>query len=148
MGEINDTIKEEAIELIKSAFASLSDSGKFNNVEFEQIQVNIAAGATKYSVNHTTAFRHARIIGIALNITDESVLEGTTMSMTIDSKEIFPEGTEAKLLFASTAVAPNQKFYTYVDRDINQSTVNVTFTSNAFASAYQANFYLMCVNKL
>ena len=144
--EENDKIKAEAIELFKAAIASLADNGRYNNVEFEMIQINVGAGTTAYSAIHTTASRHKRIIGIALNITDEAVLEGTTMALSIDSREVFPSGTEAKLLFASTAVPPNQKFYTYVDREINQSTVNVSFTSNGYSAAYQANFYLMCQN--
>ena len=144
--EENDKIKAEAIELFKAAIASLADNGRYNNVEFEMIQINVGAGTTAYNAIHTTASRHKRIIGIALNITDEAVLEGTTMALSIDSREVFPSGTEAKLLFASTAVPPNQKFYTYVDREINQSTVNVSFTSNGYSAAYQANFYLMCQN--
>jgi hypothetical protein len=143
----NSAINAEAAELLKSAIASLTDNARFNNVEFELISIAVAAGTTTYSKQHTTAIRHKRIIGLAFNITDESVLEGTTMSISIDSKEVFPAGTEAKLLFASTAVAPNEKFYTYVDREINQTTIDVSFTSNGFAAAYQANFYLMCQNE-
>jgi len=139
-------INAEAAELIKAAILSLADNAKFNNVEYEMISISVAAGVTTYTKQHTTAIRHKRIIGLALNITDESVLEGCLMSLNIDSKEVFPAGTEAKLLFASTAVAPNLKFYTYVDREINQTTINVSFTSNGFSSAYQANFYLMCQN--
>ncbi|MEI7726480.1 MAG: hypothetical protein WCK09_15330 [Bacteroidota bacterium] len=143
----NSAINAEAAELLKSAIASLTDNVRFDNVELEMISIAVGAGTTTYTKQHTTAMRHKRIIGIALNITDEAVLEGSTMSMSIDSKEVFPAGTEAKLLFASTAVPPNQKFYTYVDREINQTTIDVSFTSNSYSGAYNVNFYLLCQNE-
>lgn len=139
--------KETAQELIKMINQAI-DRKKFANVEIEKISLSPAAASTTYSSSHTTSIRHKRIIGVALNITDESELEGCTMSMDIDSKEVFPSGTEAKMLFASTAVPPNERFYSYVDREISQTKVDVTFTTPAgFGSAFTANFYLMCVPK-
>ncbi len=123
------------------------DKNKFENIELEMITINVTAGTTMYNNSHTTSLRHKRIVGVALNITDEAVLEGATMSLSIDSKEIFPSGCEAKLLFANTAVAPNSKFYTYVDLPINQTKVDVTFTSKGYSAPYKAIFYLMCQTK-
>jgi lipoate-protein ligase A len=137
-----DVAKEVVTKMILAI-----DRSKFENVELERIQLNVAAATTRYDFSHTTSFRHKRIIGIAFSISDESVLEGSTMSVSIDSIEVFPDGTEAKLLFASNAVAPNEKFYTYIDREINQTKVDVSFTSNTFVSAYTATFYLMCQKK-
>lgn len=134
-----ETAKELTLKMMLAI-----DRSRFENVELEMIQINVAAGATQYKASHITSFTHKRLVGIALSITDEAVIEGTTMSVAIDSKEVFPEGTEAKLLFASTAVAPNEKFYTYIDHEINQTRVDVSFTSNAFVAAYNATFYLMC----
>jgi len=140
-------IDPEAAKELTGKMILAIDRSKYENVELEMIEINVAAGATAYAATHITAFRHKSIIGIALSISDESVLEGATMSLSIDSKEVFPAGTEAKLLFASTAVSPNQKFYNYVNREINQTKVDVTYTSNGFAAAYKATFYLMCQNK-
>lgn len=140
---IDQKSSSEIIQRIKEMIVQ----NKFENLEIEMISIDVTAGATQYITSHTTALRHKRIVGIALNITDESMLEGCTMSLNIDSKEVFPSGCEAKLLFASTAVPPNQKFYTYVDREINQTKVDVTFTSAGFSSSYKAIFYLLCQNR-
>lgn len=140
-------IDVQSAKALTQQIRDLVEKGKFENVEIEMITIDVAAGTTTYLASHTTALRHKRIVGVALNITDEAVLEGATMSMSIDSKEVFPSGCEAKLLFASTAVAPNAKFYTYVDREINQTKVDVSFTSNGFTSAYKAIFYLLCQNR-
>jgi hypothetical protein len=137
---------EVANELTSKMILAI-DRSKYENTELEMIEISVAAGTTAYAASHTTAPRHKRIVGIALSIGDEAVIEGATMSVNIDSKEVFPAGTEAKLLFASTSVPPNQKFYTYVDREINQTKVDVTFTSNGFSAAYKATFYLLCQNK-
>ena len=120
------------------------DKLEFKNLEIEKIEIDVAAGTTLYTKQHITDIVHSRVLGIAFNITDEAVLAGSTMSLSIDGQEVFPAGTEAKLLFASTAVPPNQKFYTYLKRDINQTRVDVTFTSNGFSNAYKAIFYLLC----
>ncbi len=123
------------------------DRSKFQNVELEMIQINVTAGGTSYSASHTTSVRHNRIVGLAMNLTDSSVLEGSLMAVSIDSKEVFPLGCEAKLLYADTSVAPNAKFYTYVDREINQTKVDVTFVSKGYSAPYSVIFYLLCQNK-
>jgi lipoate-protein ligase A len=137
--------RDTANEII-AKIQSLIDFDKldFKNLEIEKIEIDVAAGTTTYTKQHVTDIVHAKVVGIALNITDEAVLEGATMSLSIDGQEVFPSGTEAKLLFASTAVPPNQKFYTYLKRDINQTRVDITYTSNGFTAAYKANFYLLC----
>lgn len=131
-------------KILTDAITSLIERSKFENVEIEKISIDVLAGLTTYTKQQLTSIRHKRCVGVALSITDESVLEGCTIYMDIDGKEVIADGTEARILFASTDVAPNQKFYSYPDRLINQTPVNVRFTSNGFSSAYQANFYLLC----
>jgi|GEM_PF-1113635 len=148
MGPLGKISEDSAQTLIAKINELLEkESYEYDNLEIEKIEIDVAAATTTYTKQHFTNIMHKRVIGIALNITDESVLEGCTMSVSIDSKEVFPSGTEAKLLFASTAVAPNQKFYTYLKRDINQTKIDLTFTSNTFVAAYKAIFYLLCVKK-
>ena len=141
-------IDAESAKVLTSAITSLIERSKFENVEIEKISIDVAAALTTYTKQQFTSPRHKRIIGIAFNLTDEAVLEGCTMYVDIDGKEVFADGTEAKMLFSSVDVAPNQKFYTYVDREINQTPVNVRFTSSAFTAAYKANFYLLCQKKM
>jgi len=137
--------QKTATEIINKIQSMIDfDKLEFNNLEIEKIEIDVLAGATTYTKQHITDIVHGKVLGIALNITDEDVLAGATMSVSIDGQEVFPSGTEAKLLFASTAVPPNQKFYTYLKRDINQTRVDVAFTSNGFTSAYKAIFYLLC----
>ena len=140
-------IDNETAKMLTDQIRAMIDREKFENVELEMIPIQVTAGTTQYSTSHFTSIRHSRIVGIAFSTTDEAHLEGTTMSLNIDSKEVFPSGCEAKLLFASTAVPPNEKFYTYVDMPINQTKVDVTFTSNGYSAPYTATFYLLCQNK-
>jgi len=120
------------------------DKLEFKNLEIEKIEIDVTAALATYTKQHITERVHMQVIGVALNLTDESALPGATMSVSIDGQEVFPGGTEAKLLFASTSVAPNQKFYTYLKRNINQTRVDITFTSSSFANPYKAIFYLLC----
>ena len=139
-------IDPQTAQMLTSQIRDMIDRSKFENVEIEMIPITVAAGATTYSTSHFTSLRHKRVVGVALSTTDEAHIEGATFSLLIDSKEIFPSGCEAKLLFASTAVPPNQKFYTYVDMPVNQTKVDFSFTSNVAPTGYTVTIYLLCQN--
>lgn len=123
---------------------TVSDKLEFKNLEIEKIEIDVTAALATYAKHHITDMLHMHVIGVALNLTDESALPGATMSVHIDGQEVFSLGTEAKMLFSSTSVAPNQKYYTYLMRNISQTRVDVTFTSSGFANPYKAIFYLLC----
>jgi len=144
LGKIDPQTADALMQLIHESV----DRSMFANLEIEKISLSPAAASTDYSDEHITDIRHKRIIGIAFNLTDEDELVGCTFSMKIDSKEVFASGTEAKLIFASTGVSPKDRFYPYVDREINQTRVDTVFTTpSTFTNAFTANFYLLCVPK-
>jgi len=120
------------------------------NVEFEKIEINVAGSGQKISFSHTTEIDHSRIIGIAQVFSNESALPDSTLELDIDGQEVFPAGFESKLVYSGMEVPPDDRYFQYLDRPVNQIKITGKFTDGGALSsfaAYTANIYLMMLTK-
>ena len=139
------SITPDDAAVLSNAVIALIDRSRFINVEIEKISLTVAAASTLVTAHQFTSVRHKRIVGIACSIRDTAALETATFYLDIDGKEVFADGCELALLVCNSDVAPNQKYYTFVDREINQTPINIRLTPSAvFTSSYQVNFYFLC----
>jgi len=143
----NSIPREQGKRLIQKVVESADYAAKkYDDLSVERIELNILAANTTYEKTHYTGVNHKRILGIFMTTTDPAVMEGLTFSLKIDQDEIFPIWSDSRLLMSSTATPPNERFYDYVIRDINQAKIEISVNSVNFNSGFKVNFYLLCVN--
>lgn len=140
-----DPAKEPVlVKLLADAKAS------YPNVEFEAIPLAIASTGLKVDIPESfrTEEKHSAVIGILLNITDETFLPGSTMKLYVDEHRVF-DGEEAKLIYPSINVPPSERWYKYITRPINKSQISGWYQDGGVTPfvAYTATFYLMCLRK-
>jgi len=120
---------------------------EFNNVEYEKIEILVNQSGQQIDFVHHTEVDHSCIVGLAQVISDELALPNSTIELLIDGQEVFPSGFESKLIYAGIEVAPDDRFITTVNRDINRTKITGKFTDGGAIhenfSAYTANIYLM-----
>ncbi len=125
---------------------------KYINVEFERIDLRpdeMSSGGVSDGV-HTTDNEHGRIIGIALNIDDEAALPLQKLTLRIDGREIFGSNFESEMIYhGGKNVAPNDKYFNYMNVDIDKSRIEWSLTDggNTSHTSFNAYLYLVCLRK-
>jgi hypothetical protein len=116
-------------------------------IEFQKIPLTIAATGTTYNIASGTKTNPwlKRVVGLALNTTDETGLVGSTIKLYIDNVRYF-DGEEAKLLYGNYAVPPSQRFYHFINQEVKEVDITGYYASgSAGTPTYYVNFYLMCI---
>lgn len=109
---------------------------QFENIDFERIVIKVENAGDTVQVQHTTKFGHKELLGAALLTTDEDGLTGSRMRLMVDAIEVFSSDFEPRLIYAGKDCPVGQRFYPYLNRNIDQSPVEVTYVDNSNASAY------------
>lgn len=131
---------------------AISKGQNYPNVEFQKVSISIASTGQQVSITSGTRTekKYIRIIGLALTIGDTAALPLSTFKLQIGNKRVF-DGEEATLIYSTNDVAPNERYYSYINREVNESEIEGWFkdggsTSGSF-SAYTVNIYLMCIKE-
>ena len=122
-----------------------------NQIKYQIIKVQVSkAGAIKKFYADTDK-QYKRITGIFLSLPYEESLFGSTFSLKVADKEIFPEDFEVKMLSCGNQVSPNDRFYESIDEEANGSRIEGKYTDGANEDAeypYEMNIYLRLEEKI
>jgi hypothetical protein len=124
----------------------MEDNTKQTNVEFEKITLEVTASGQVIDFRHVTEIDHTCIIGIAQVFSNKEAVPDSELQLDIDGQKVFPKGYECKLLYAGDEVPPDDKFYRYINRSVNQTRITGQFTDGGALTPfvpYTANIYLM-----
>jgi hypothetical protein len=107
---------------------------------------NIASGVT-ISKSVDTDRNYKRVAGLLITVTDETGLKGSTFSeFVINGQSIFEDGFEPKLIYATTDVAPDIRFFTLgINEKALGNKCRFKYVDGTLAAAYpyQATLYLL-----
>lgn len=98
------------------------DNAEGMKLKFEKVEVSIDESGKKVEFEKTTDAGTRKIVGVAINGTNDASVDASTLNLNINALEIFPRDFEAKMLRTGQEVAPNQKYFIFhkaieVDRD-------------------------------
>lgn len=122
-------------------------------IKYQLVTLTVTAASTTVSTSSVTTDRnYKRVKGIALNVSDAAAAEaGIFDKFEINSREIYPQGFETKLVSCGQDVPPNERFDKDVDEVAENSTVNISYTDgNAVGTAfpYSVSIYLLLENPI
>lgn len=119
---------------------------------FEIIPIEVPSSVS--TMKETGAYRtdkdHARVLGVALSISNTDALPGSKIGVRINGEEVTPKDFEAKFLHVNTgSVPPNDAFYYFAPIDINESEVEIFWTDGGAVVATSSYadglfLYLLC----
>ena len=81
------------------------------NHKFQQIRVRVAAAGDIVVINAELEKQYKRVKGIQISFPEENAQIGTTLGVTVNQREIFPDAYEAKMLTSNNSVGPNSKYF-------------------------------------
>lgn len=126
----------------------MEELNSISNREFEKIPITITSDGQIVPFSHTTELDHECIDGVAIVVSDQTALPGSLIELKIDGKEVFPTEFEAQLIYSGVDVAPDERYYSYLNRRVKQVKVTGKFTDGGVAgkgdAGYTANLYLRC----
>ena len=126
--------------------------------KFQQIRVLINTPGEGIRFNAQTDKQYARIRGIFVSLSNESLLPGTMLGLKVNNQEVFEELHEVKLITSGHQVAPNQKFFLFEEHlDAAGSEVEGRLTDGRqpidstiplpSGYPYEAKIYLWLINE-
>lgn len=116
-------------------------------IDIERINFTAVAGDT-VKVTHRTRVGNKRIIGICVAIHEgAAAIPGSTMRVLIDRKEIIPKDFEVGLITFTQDTPVDKRFFSYINREINNSDIEVEYTDNNAGSEGQVSIFLKCVHE-
>ena len=97
------------------------------------------------SLTYNTSTEFERVIGITIDSDNRTALNKSTISMNIDSNEIFPKDFDTALISRKDNVGFYDNMY-MVNERANNSTVKIDYTDNMPSSTqpYNVKVYLWC----
>ena len=112
--------------------------------DIERINFTVPARGLVKTAYRTRA-GNKRITGIMLvaHSGDASVI-GSAMKMSIDKREVFSSDFDPSLLGFTQVTPVNSRWYPYVNRDIDQSDIDIEFTDNAAAAGGVFSLLINC----
>ncbi|MGQ0829403.1 MAG: hypothetical protein ACT4ON_13525 [Bacteroidota bacterium] len=121
------------------------------NIKYQKIDLTIAAANDVVSTKGVTTDRsYKKVKGIQVTCTDGEAHElGSFDKFEINSREIYCNGYEIKLIFSGIDVAPNERFDKEVDEEAENSTVDITYRDKNVAGTifpYTVSIYLRLEN--
>lgn len=124
---------------------------QLRNIKYQLFNLIVTAANQVVSTKNATTDRsYKRVKGIQVTCTDSKALEKAMFDkFEIDSREIYPEGFEAKLISSGIDVPPNERFDNEVDEEAANSSVNITYRDKNVAGTvfpYTVNIYLRLEN--
>ena len=117
------------------------------NTDFERINFTaLSAGTVK--VNYRTKADNKHIVGICIDIHNGDLATiGSTIRMLIDHEEVIPANFEAGLFAFSQDTPVDSRFFNFINRDIDQSDIQIEFTDNGAGYAGPVSVILKCINE-
>lgn len=118
---------------------------QFENIDFERIAIVIPSANAIVKVAHVTKYNHKELLGVALLTTNEAGLTGSTMQMMVDSIEVFNNDFEPRLIYAGIECPVSERFFPYLNRQIDQSPIEVTYKDAGNTNVYPYKVHLHLV---
>ena len=120
-------------------------------IKYQIIKVTINNPIEAVNINVNSDRLYKKITGILVTVPYYlSFLSQTTLSLSINDKEVFPDEFEIKLLTCEPSVSTNERFYT-LDEEAAGSTIKGKFKDggpiNGVPFPYIANIYLRLEDK-
>ena len=105
----------------------------------------ITSGNTFSKNNVALDLNYKKVIGIALNVSNETGLTNSTFTkFTIDGVEVFASGFEAKMIYTTMDQGPDLRFFTKgIDFTALGKLLNLTYVDGGGGVNYNANLYLL-----
>ena len=124
---------------------------QLRNIKYQIINLLVpGANAIVNTQNATTDRSYKKVKGIQMTCTDANAAEQATFDkFEINSREIYPEGFEVKLIASGEDVAPNERFDKEVDEEAANSSINITYRDQNVAGTvfpYKVIIYLRLEN--
>lgn len=114
---------------------------------FQIIPVKVLNANQVVKVNTETKMEHAKIVGVFGSATSDFGIIGSTLDLSIDEKEVFPEGFEASLINRQVGVNINELPYS-IERKAKNSKIKLTFIDGGNINTkypYTYNLYLVAI---
>lgn len=114
---------------------------------YQIIPIKIVAAGQSVPVNTETKMEHESIVGIFGSTTSEFGIIGSTMNLTIDDKEVFPDGFEVSLIHRQNGVSINDLPYKLKRRALN-SKIKLTYVDGKNINTvypYTFSLYLQAI---
>jgi hypothetical protein len=119
-------------------------------IKYQLVKVTVPAAGQTVNINTNTDKLYKRVTGIFASLSCPFSFAGTSLSLNINDKEIFPENFEIMMVSCGMDVSPNERFYN-LDEEAEGSTVRGKYTDgnlNPMATfPYTAYLYLRLENK-
>lgn len=119
------------------------------NLEFERIELTIDAAGKEVAIpsGTKTETKHKYLIGVNLNSTDTDALLGSTIKLAVDTRQFF-DGEEARVIYASDNVSPDERFFTYVNGPLKESSITGYYkdSSDNYTAPYKVTLLFACIN--
>ena len=124
---------------------------KVKAIKYQIIKVNVTEEGGTFNINVNTDKMYKKITGILASFPFYvSFLLKSTLSLSINDKEIFPDDFEIKLITFGPGVPTNELFY-LIDEEANGSTIKGKFKDGTdalgFPYPYTLNIYLRLEDK-
>ncbi len=117
-----------------------------NAIKYQIIRINVPAAGATVGININSDKLYKKVTGILVTVPYiMSFLNKSTLSLSINDQEVFPDDFEVKLITCDSFVPTNERFYK-LEEAADGSTVKGKFKDggamNGVTYPYTANLYL------
>jgi hypothetical protein len=117
-----------------------------NAIKYQIVKINVPSAGAMVNINFNSDKLYKKITGILVTVPYVmSFLNKSTLSLSINDQEVFPDDFEVKLITCDSYVPTNERFYK-LEEDADGSTVKGKFKDggamNGITYPYTAYLYL------
>jgi hypothetical protein len=117
-----------------------------NAIKYQIVKVTVPVAGATVNINFNTDKLYKKITGILVTVPYlMSFLNKSTLMLSVNDQEIFPDEFEVKLITCDSYVPTNERFYK-LEEEADGSTVKGKFKDggvmNGITYPYTANLYL------
>ncbi len=121
-------------------------------IKYQIIKVKISKAGESVKFSADTNKLYKNLTGIFASLPFESSLFGTTLSLKVADREIFPEEWEIKLISTGQQVSPNDRFFNRIKEEAAGNRIDGRLTDGGVDIGvifpYTAKIYLRLEEKL
>jgi hypothetical protein len=122
-----------------------------NAIKYQIFKVTVTSAGATVNINFNTDKLYKKITGVLITVPYlMSFLNKSTLILSVNDQEIFPDEFEVKLITCDSYVPTNERFYK-LEEEADGSTVKGRFKDggamNGISYPYTANLYLKLEEK-